>query len=65
MVERFTTTLDCVDVGFIPDATLDELPQPSQIGATHVGGAGARGDQQRGGQVPAVFDRVASGAQPL
>jgi hypothetical protein len=30
--------LDCVDVGFIPDATLDELPLPSQIAATRVGG---------------------------
>jgi hypothetical protein len=38
MVDRFCTTLDCVDVGFIPDATLDELPAPSQIGATRVGG---------------------------
>ena len=38
MVERFTTTLDCLDLGFLPDDTLDELPLPSQIGATRVGG---------------------------
>jgi hypothetical protein len=38
MVERFTTTLDCLDVGFLPDNTIDELPLPSQIGATRVGG---------------------------
>jgi len=38
MAERFCTMLDCVDVGFIPDQTLDELPAPSQIGATRVGG---------------------------
>ena len=38
MTERFCTTLDCVDIGFLPDATLDELPAPSQIGATRVGG---------------------------
>ena len=38
MVERFCTALDCVDVGFIPDGTLDQLPLPSQIGATRVGG---------------------------
>jgi hypothetical protein len=38
MVDRFTTTLDCLDVGFLPDHTLDELPLPSQIGATRVGG---------------------------
>jgi hypothetical protein len=38
MVDRFTTTLDCVDTGFLPDNTLDELPLPSRIGATRVGG---------------------------
>jgi hypothetical protein len=38
MAERFCTTLDCVDVGFIPDRLLDDLPLPSQIGATRVGG---------------------------
>jgi hypothetical protein len=38
MVDRFCTTLDCVDVAFLPDGILDELPLPSQIGATKVGG---------------------------
>ena len=38
MVERFTTALDCVDVGFLPDGTLDELPLPTRIGATRLGG---------------------------
>ena len=38
MVDRFTGMLDCVDVGFLPDGVLDELPLPSQIGATRVGG---------------------------
>ena len=38
MVGRFGTGLDCVDVGFLPDHTLDELPTASQIGATRVGG---------------------------
>ena len=38
MTERFCTVLDCIDVGFIPDDLLDELPQPSWIGATRVGG---------------------------
>ena len=32
MLERFTSALDCVDIGFIPDGLLDRLPQPSQIG---------------------------------
>jgi len=39
MTERFCTVLDCVDVGFIPDGLLDELPQLSQIGTTRVGGS--------------------------
>jgi hypothetical protein len=38
MVNRFTRMLDCVDVGFLPDGILDQLPTASQIGATRVGG---------------------------
>jgi hypothetical protein len=38
MVDRFCTALDCVEVGFLPDGTLDHLPLPSRIGATRVGG---------------------------
>ncbi len=38
MAERFATTLDCADIGFLPDGVLDELPLPSQIGATRTGG---------------------------
>ena len=38
MADNFCTTLDCVDVSFIPDGLFDELPQPSMIGATRVGG---------------------------
>jgi hypothetical protein len=38
MLERFLTTLDCVDVAFISDHTLDQLPRPSQVGKTRVGG---------------------------
>lgn len=38
MVDRFTSMLDCVDVGFLPDGVLDQLPTPSQIGATRLGG---------------------------
>ena len=38
MVDRFTSMLDCVDVGFLPDGILDQLPTASQIGATRVGG---------------------------
>jgi hypothetical protein len=38
MVDRFTTTLDCVDVDFLPEDTFDELPLPSRIGTTRLGG---------------------------
>jgi hypothetical protein len=38
MADRFCTALDCVDVGFVPDGILDELPASSQLGATRVGG---------------------------
>ena len=38
MLERFLTTLDCVDVAFIRDDTLDQLPLPSVLGKARVGG---------------------------
>ena len=38
MVDRFTNMLDCVDVAFLPDGILDQLPNPYQIGAGRVGG---------------------------
>jgi hypothetical protein len=38
MAERFCTTLDCLDIAFLPADTLDQLPLPSQLGCTHVGG---------------------------
>jgi hypothetical protein len=38
MLERFLTTLDCVDVAFISDETVDQFPLPSIVGKTHVGG---------------------------
>jgi hypothetical protein len=38
MLERFTTMLDCVDIAFLPGEILDELPRPSRLGATRIGG---------------------------
>jgi len=38
MLERFMTTLDCVDAAYISDQTLDQLPLPAQVGKTRVGG---------------------------
>jgi hypothetical protein len=38
MVDRFTSMLDCIEVGFLPDGTLDQLPTPSKLGQTRIGG---------------------------
>lgn len=38
MLDRFMDTLYCVDVSFIADATLDQLPLPSRVGKTRIGG---------------------------
>jgi hypothetical protein len=38
MAERFATTLDCADISFIADGTLDELPLLSRLGANRIGG---------------------------
>jgi hypothetical protein len=38
MVDRFTSMLDCVEVGFLPDGILDQLPAPSQVAGTRIGG---------------------------
>jgi hypothetical protein len=38
MAERFCTAMDCVDISFLSGTALDELPLPSRVGATRVGG---------------------------
>lgn len=38
MLDEFCTVLDCADITFIPDGTLDELHLPTVIGNTRVGG---------------------------
>ncbi len=38
MADRFASALDCADVSFLPDGILDQLPMPSQLGATRTGG---------------------------
>jgi hypothetical protein len=38
MVDRFTSMLDCVELAFVPDGILDQLPRPSTLGATRTGG---------------------------
>ncbi len=38
ILERFLTTRDWVDVAFVSDETLDQLPLPAVLGKTRVGG---------------------------
>ena len=38
MVERFLNVITCLDITWLPDDTMDSLPQPSQLGATRVAG---------------------------
>ncbi len=59
MVERFLTMLDCVDIGFIADGTLDDLPQPSLLGATRLGGIDLNKPRARAVMAAAVALSVA------
>jgi hypothetical protein len=47
ILERFLTTLDCVDVAFISDETLDQLPLPSRVGKVRVGGVDLNNPRMR------------------
>ena len=38
IAHRFCDALDCLNTVFLPDGILDQLPQPSRIGRTRVGG---------------------------
>ena len=38
MADRFATTLDCADIGFLPDGVLDELPLPARAGPRRIAG---------------------------
>ena len=38
ILERFLEALSCLDRCFISDGTLDQLPTPSVVGRTRVGG---------------------------
>jgi hypothetical protein len=38
MADRFATTLDCADIGFLPDGVLDELPLPAHTGTGTIAG---------------------------
>jgi hypothetical protein len=61
MAGRFCTMLDCVDTGFIPGGTLDELPLPSQIGATRTGGIDLNKPRSRAVLTAALALAVAPG----
>ena len=38
MLQRFLDNLCCMELAFVSDAMLDQLPNPSQVGKTRVGG---------------------------
>ncbi len=38
ILERFIQALSCIDQCFIPDDTLEHLPEPSTVGKAKVGG---------------------------
>ena len=38
MADRFATTSDCADIGFLPDGVLDQLPMPGQAGPRKIAG---------------------------
>ena len=38
ILERFVDALSCLNAGFVSDETLEQLPDPAQIGQTRVGG---------------------------
>jgi hypothetical protein len=61
MLERFLTTLDCVDVAFISDETLDQLPRPSQVGKVRVGGVDLNNPRMRA----ALTAGLALGPSPM
>jgi hypothetical protein len=54
MADRFATILDCADISFLPDGTLDELPLPSQIGAVRTGGIDLNKPRIRAGLAAAL-----------
>jgi hypothetical protein len=47
MLERFMTTLDCIDAAFINDETMDQLPLPARLGKTRVGGVDLNNPRMR------------------
>jgi len=59
MVDRFTSMLDCVDTGFLPDGILDQLPAPSQIAGTRIGGIDMNIPRVRAGLAAALALAVA------
>ena len=64
MVDRFLTMLDCVDVGFIADGTLDNLPVPSAIGTGRLGGIDLNKPRARAVMATAVALSVAPTGSP-
>jgi hypothetical protein len=54
ITDGFCSALDCVDVSYVADDLLDQLPLPSQIGATRVGGIDLNKPRMRGALAAAL-----------
>jgi hypothetical protein len=61
MADRFTSMLDCVHIGFLPDGILDELPLASTIGTSRVGGIDLNKARMRNALTAALALAVAPG----
>jgi hypothetical protein len=59
MVDRFTSMLDCVDTGLLPDGILDQLPAPSKVAGTRIGGIDMNIPRVRAGLAAALALAVA------
>ena len=61
MAGEFFTALDCVDIGFFPDALLDTLPAACQPGGTRAGGIDVNKPRSRAVLAAALALAIAPG----
>jgi hypothetical protein len=61
MADRFATTLDCADTGFLPDGVPDELPLPARAGAGRIAGPGLNKPRIRAALAAALAPAPAPG----
>ena len=54
VVEHFLKVVQCIDVAWISDGTLESLPTPSMVGQTRVGGVDINKPRMRAAMSAAV-----------